>query len=39
MTSGLDRRSFESMIAAFEASGGTARADDFALMLQKRQKG
>lgn len=39
MTSGLDLRSFESMIAAFEASGGTARADDFALMLQKRQKG
>lgn len=39
MTSHLDVTSFDAMIGAYQTSGGTARADDFALLLEQKQKG
>lgn len=37
--SGFNHYGFDSMVAAFKASGGTARADDFALLLEQRKTG
>lgn len=39
MTSHLDVTSFDAMIGAYQTSGGTSRADDFALLLEQKQKG
>ncbi len=39
MTSPVDSYSFDAMIGAYQTSGGTARADDFALLLEQKQKG
>jgi hypothetical protein len=39
MTSCLNRQGFDDMIGAFKAFGGTARADDLALLLQEKRKG
>ena len=39
MTSRLDRHSFDAMIGAYQTSGGTSRVDDFALLLEQRQRG
>lgn len=35
----FDSRSFDAMIGAFKSSGGTARADDLALLLEEKSKG
>jgi hypothetical protein len=39
MTNRLNRRGFDDMIGAFKAFGGTARADDLALLLEEQRKG
>ena len=36
---GLDYRGFDALVDAFKHSGGTARADDFALLLKDQKKG
>ena len=35
----LNQHGFDTMVDAFRNSGGTARADDFALLLEEKQKG
>jgi hypothetical protein len=39
MTNCLNRQGFDDMIGAFKASGGTARADDLALLFEEKRKG
>jgi hypothetical protein len=39
MTNVFNRQSFEAMIGAYKTCGGTARADDLALLLEERQNG
>ncbi len=39
MTNVLNRQGFEAMIDAYKTRGGTARADDLALLLEDKQKG
>lgn len=39
MTNGLCSQSFDNMIGAYKTCGGTARADDLALLLEERKKG
>lgn len=36
---GLNQHGFDTMVDAFKTSGGTARADDFAQLLEEKQKG
>ena len=39
MTSVFNRQGFDAMVDAYKTCGGTARADDLALLLEERQKG
>lgn len=39
MTNVFNRQGFEAMIGAYKTSGGTARADDLALLLEEKSKG
>lgn len=39
MTNVLNRQGFDAMIDAYKTCGGTARADDLALLLEEKQKG
>lgn len=39
ITNVLNRQGFDDMVDAYKSSGGTARADDLALLLEERQKG
>jgi hypothetical protein len=39
ITSSVDHRAFDAMIGAYQPSGGAVRADDFAMLLEERQKG
>lgn len=39
MTNVFNHRGFDAMIGAYKTCGGTARADDLALLLEEKQKG
>ena len=39
MTNVFNRQGFDAVIGAYKTRGGTARADDLALLLQEKQKG
>ena len=39
LTPGFNHQGFDGLVDAFKTSGGTARADDFALLLEEKQKG
>ena len=39
MTNVFNQHGFEAMIGAYKTSGGTARADELALLLQEKSKG
>ena len=39
MTNVFNRQCFDAMIGAYKTCGGTARADDLALLLEEKQKG
>ncbi len=39
MTNCFNREGFDAMVGAYKTSGGTARADDLALLMEEKRKG